>query len=189
MPSNQSSFKQHLMWVAYIVGFLTVIEAVNMLTRRMFNQYSIYPRDLDFIAFIFTAPFLHGSFSHFASNVFTLAVFSVLVLQFGGKRFIQVSLGLIIITGLMVWGLGRSSYHLGASGVIYGYFGYLVLAGFLSNRLSLMAISVIVAFFYGGMIWGVLPSQPYISWESHLFGFIAGLVLAYIFRSKRTAPV
>ncbi|MBF7074818.1 rhomboid family intramembrane serine protease [Glaciecola sp. MH2013] len=191
MPINtpttaKSDLKRHVMWVAYLVGVLTLIEALNMLTGRMFNQYSIYPRDLDFLAFIFTAPFLHANFGHFASNVITLAIFAVLLLQFGASRFIQVSVGLVILTGLLVWGLGRPAYHLGASGVIYGYFGYLVLAGFLSKRLSLMAISVAVAFFYGGMIWGVLPSQPYISWESHLFGFVAGLFLAYIFRTKRS---
>ena len=185
---KKSSFHQHIIWVAYLVGFLAIIEAINMLSGRMLNHYSIYPRDLDFLAFIFTAPFLHGDFSHFASNVTTLAIFALLLLQFGGIRFIQVSVGLIILTGLAVWGLGRESYHLGASGVIYGYFGYLVVAGFLSKRLSLMFISLAVAFFYGGMVWGVLPSQPYISWESHLFGFIAGLILAYLFRPKQALP-
>ncbi len=180
-----TTLKQQLVWVSYVVGLLIVIEAVNMLTGRYFNQFSIFPRELSHIAYIFTAPFLHANFAHFASNVVTLAIFSVLLLQFGGKRFITVSFGLIVLTGLMVWTMGRGSFHLGASGVIYGYFGYLVLAGFLSKKLSQIIISVIVAFFYGGMIWGVLPSHPYISWESHLFGFIAGLGLAWFLRKRK----
>lgn len=181
---SPTTLKQQVVWVSYIVGFLLVIEAINMLTGRYFNQFSIYPRDLSYLAYIFTSPFLHGSFGHFASNAITLGVFSILLMQFGGKRFMTVSFGLIIITGLLVWMFGRASFHLGASGVIYGYFGYLLLAGFLSKRFFQMIISVLVAFFYGGMIFGVLPSQPYISWESHLFGFLAGICLAWFLRPR-----
>lgn len=181
---SPTTLKQQLVWVSYIVGLLLIIEAVNMLTGRYFNQFSIYPRSLTHLPYIFTAPFLHANFTHFTSNVVTLAIFSLLLLQFGGKRFIIVSLGLIVLTGLMVWTLGRGSFHLGASGVIYGYFGYLVLAGFLNRNWFQIVISVTVAFFYGGMILGVLPNQPYISWESHLFGFIAGLCLAWFLRKR-----
>jgi len=95
------------------------------------------------------------------------------------------TLGLIIGTGLLVWLFGRNAYHLGASGIIYGYFGFLVLAGFLSRKIGLMLISVLVAVFYGAMVWGVLPSQPYISWESHFFGFVCGLLLAWFLRKAR----
>ncbi|MDG1255024.1 MAG: rhomboid family intramembrane serine protease [Glaciecola sp.] len=80
---------------------------------------------------------------------------------------------------------GRDGQHLGASGVVYGYFGYLVLAGWLSKRVWLALISVGVVFFYGGLIWGVLSTQSYISWESHLFGFVSGLFLAYQFRQSK----
>jgi membrane associated rhomboid family serine protease len=181
---SPTSLKQQLTWVSYIVGFLIVIEAVNMLTGRSFNQYSIFPRELSHLAYIFTAPFLHANLTHFASNVVSLAIFSFLLLQFGAKRFITVSFALIVLTGLLVWAFGRPSFHLGASGVIYGYFGYLVFAGFLSKRFFLIMISILVAFFYGGMIWGVLPNRPYISWESHLFGFVAGLCLAWVLRKR-----
>ena len=122
---------------------------------------------------------------HFLSNIFTLSVFTFLLLQFGERKYFVVTVALIIGTGLLVWLFGRSAYHLGASGVIYGYFGFLLLGGFLSKKPGLMLISVLVVFFYGAMVWGVLPTQPYISWESHLFGFIMGLVLAWILRKKR----
>jgi membrane associated rhomboid family serine protease len=88
------------------------------------------------------------------------------------------------MTGLLVWVFARDARHLGASGILYGYFGYLLLAGFLSKRIWLALISVMVLIFYGSMIWGVLPSQPFISWESHLFGFVSGLYLAWVLRKK-----
>jgi membrane associated rhomboid family serine protease len=181
---SPTSLKKQLTWLSYIIGFLLVIEVINMLSARYFSQFSIYPRSLSHLPYIFSAPFLHANLTHFASNAVSLAIFSFLLLQFGAKRFITVSFALIILTGLLVWAFARPSFHLGASGVIYGYFGYLVLAGFLSKRFFLIIISVLVAFFYGGMIWGVLPSRPYISWESHLFGFIAGLCLAWVLRKR-----
>jgi membrane associated rhomboid family serine protease len=184
MPQSQSLLTKHLSIVAYIFITVLVIEIINLFTGRILNQFSIVPRSFYSLPFIFTAPFLHASIQHFLSNVVTLCVFTFLLLQFGERKFFTLSLGLVIGTGLLVWLFGRNASHLGASGIIYGYFGFLLLAGFLSKKLGLILISVLVAFFYGTMVWGVLPSQPYISWESHLFGFITGLFLAWFLNKK-----
>ncbi len=185
MPKNNQRLKSQFRYVLYIFIALSVIEIINLLTGRVINQYSIVPRSLPSLPYIFTAPFLHANLQHFLSNIFTLCIFCFLLLQFGGKRFIVVSISLIIGTGILVWLFGRTAYHLGASGIIYGYFGYLVLAGLFSKKLMLLLISILVAFFYGAMVWGVLPSQPYVSWESHLFGFTTGITLAwYLAKTK-----
>ena len=102
-------------------------------------------------------------------------------LQHGIKRYVLVSLWLILATGVLVWLFGRSAIHVGMSGVVYGYFGYLVLAGFLSKEPKLILISLAVIVFYGGMIVGVVPEKAFVSWESHLFGFISGLAAAKMF--------
>ncbi|MFT4653133.1 MAG: membrane associated rhomboid family serine protease [Kangiellaceae bacterium] len=185
MPQSRSVLKRHLSIVGCVFVALLVIEIINLFTGRLLSQFSIVPRSFSSLPFIFTAPFLHASVQHFISNIVTLCVFTFLLLQFGERKFFVLSLGLVIGTGLLVWLFGRTASHLGASGVIYGYFGFLLLAGFLSKKLSLILISVLVAFFYGTMVWGVLPSQPYISWESHLFGFITGLFLAWLLTKKR----
>lgn len=184
MLQSKTLLKKRLKIVIYVFILLLIIEVVNFFTARVLNQFSIVPRSISSLPFIFTAPLLHASVQHFLSNIVTLCVFMFLALQYGERKFVKLSLGLIIITGLLVWLFGRNAYHVGASGVIYGYFGFLVLAGFLSRHLGLMSISVMVAFFYGAMVWGVLPSQPYISWESHLFGFMAGLCLAWLLRKQ-----
>ncbi|GAB56114.1 rhomboid-like protein [Glaciecola punicea ACAM 611] len=185
MPQSKSLLKKRLLIVGYIFVALLIIEVINIFTGRLLNQFSIVPRALYSLPFIFTAPLLHATLQHFLSNIATLCVFVFLVLQFGERKFVTLSLGLVIGTGLLVWLFGRNAFHLGASGVIYGYFGFLLLAGFLSKKLVLILISVLVAIFYGTMVWGVLPNQPYISWESHLFGFVSGLYLAWLLTKRR----
>lgn len=185
MKNSTLTFKQQITWVATIAGVILVIEIINLLSGRVLNQFSIYPREIQSIGFIFTSPLLHASFQHFISNFLTLCIFSFLMLEFGKRTFINATFFIIVITGLLVWLFGRTAFHLGASGVVYGYFGYLLLAGFFSKKIHLIAISVMVVIFYGGLIWGVLPGQPMVSWESHLFGFNAGVLLAYLKFKKR----
>jgi membrane associated rhomboid family serine protease len=187
MVARSQSFAKQIKWVAVICLLLVLIEAINLLTNRSLNSFSIYPRNLSSLPYIISAPWLHGSLSHFLSNIVSLSVFAFLLLQYGKRRFIKVSIGIVVICGMLVWVFGRSAYHLGASGVVYGYFGYLVLAGVLSKKVSLILISLAIGFLYGGIIWGVLPIMPGVSWESHLFGFIAGLILAYWFRKSPLA--
>jgi membrane associated rhomboid family serine protease len=172
---NASTSKQQIRFVFAIFLLITAIEVINLLTGRVLNQLGTIPRYVPGLRGIILGPLLHGSLQHYFSNIVPLCIFSYLMLQYGLKRYMQLTLWIILITGLLVWLFGRPATHIGASGVIYGYFGYLILAGFLSGKFKLMIVSVLVAFFYGGLIFGVLPSTPFVSWESHLFGFIAGL--------------
>lgn len=184
MQDKAPPFKKQLISLAWLIGLMLVVELMNLLSGRMLTGFGIIPRSAESLPYIFTAPFIHGSLSHFLSNMLTFSVFVLLLFQFGTKRFVYISLLLIVMTGLTVWLLGRNASHIGASGIIYGYFGFLVLAGIISRRLVLSLISVFVAIFYGAMIFGVLPSSPYVSWESHLFGFLSGIVLAITMREK-----
>ena len=98
--------------------------------------------------------------------------------QYGVKRYFYITGFLMLCIGVSVWLFARPAMHIGASGLVYGYLGFLVLGGLIAGRIKLIVISIVVAFFYGGLIFGVLPSQGFISWESHLFGFVAGLFAA-----------
>jgi membrane associated rhomboid family serine protease len=172
------NFKQQIKWVVIVLAVVSVIEIINFLTGRMLNQLGNIPRYVPGLKGIIFGPFLHGSLQHFFSNIIPLGIFTYLMLQYGTKRYLLVTLWIVLLSGLLVWLFGRSASHIGASGLIYGYFGYLVVAGFLSKRFKLLAISLLVAFFYGGLIFGVMPTTPFVSWESHLFGFIAGIIAA-----------
>ena len=172
-------FKQQLNIVITLVAILTIIEVINFLTFRSLVQFGILPRNLLSLPFIFTAPFIHGGLWHFFSNIIPLGVFSFLLLQHGKTRFYMVTVTCILLTGISVWLFARSASHVGASGLIYSYFGYLLFAGIISRELKLIVISIVVGFIYGGMVFGVLPVHAYVSWESHLFGLLSGIICAF----------
>lgn len=170
--------KQQIKWVVGVLVVISAIEIINLLTGRALNQFGNFSRHVPGLKGILFGPFLHASLHHFFSNLIPLAVFTYLMLQYGTKRYWLVTLWIVLLSGSLVWLFGRSASHIGASGLIYGYFGFLLVAGFLSRSFKLLAISLIVAFFYGGLIFGVMPTRPFVSWESHLFGFIAGVIAA-----------
>lgn len=174
--SNAAKFK----WVLLLMALLAVLEVFNLLTQRSLTQFGNYPRLIQGLPGIALGPWVHGSLQHFFSNILPFGLFSFLLLQYGVKRYLWASGFIILSTGLLVWLFGRSAVHIGASGLIYGYFAFLLLAGFINGKPKLILISVTVGFFYGGLVFGILPSSPYISWESHLFGFISGLIAARI---------
>ncbi len=171
--------KKQLRFLAVITALLIALEAINVLTANSLNQFGLVPRSLHHLGYIFTAPFLHGSPAHLMTNLVPLLLFMWLSLQWGTRTFTLTTLTIFILAGLAVWLFGRQAYHIGASGVVYGYFGFLVLGGFISKKIPYIIISVLVAILYGGMLVGVLPSKSFISFEYHLFGFISGLIAAW----------
>ncbi|WP_143730012.1 rhomboid family intramembrane serine protease [Microbulbifer sp. GL-2] len=172
--------RNSIKWVVAIFSVLATIEIINILTGRSLNYFGLIPRSASHLPHIFSAPLLHGSLWHFLSNILTLCIFSFLVLQYGVKTYLKVTLAIIIATGLTVWLFARGGNHLGSSSVVYGYLGFLLLAGFISKHFSRLIISIFVGLAYGGLILGVLPQGNYISWESHLFGFIFGILSAKV---------
>jgi membrane associated rhomboid family serine protease len=106
----------------------------------------------------------------------------------GMGTFIGVSLLIIVLGGLGVWLLAPgNSIHIGASGLIFGYIGYLLARGYFERSFGSLAIAAVVALVYGGALWGVLPTDPRISWQGHLFGFLAGVATAGLLRPQPTS--
>lgn len=160
-------------------ALLILIEVINIFTANALNQFGVIPRSLSHLPYIFTAPFLHGSPSHLMANLIPLLLFMWLTMQWGTRTFVIATLSALMVGGLGVWLFGRGAIHIGASGMVYGYFGFLVLAGFKSKKIKYLVISVLVAALYGGMLVGILPTSKFISFEYHLFGFIGGLIAAW----------
>ncbi|NOX18175.1 MAG: rhomboid family intramembrane serine protease [Chlorobi bacterium] len=144
----------------------------------------LYPHKTSGLIGIFTAPLIHGGFNHLFSNSLPILILGTTILYFYPKSAKAVIAGVYLLPGIFVWFFGRESYHIGASGMIYGFVTFLFFSGVIKRDRRSIAISLIVTFLYGGLIWGVLPVKEGISWEYHLFGAIWGIIFAIVYRKK-----
>ncbi len=129
-------------------------------------------------------PFIHGSWSHLASNTIPLLVLGFMMIYFYHHIAYRILMMIWLIDGCGVWLIGRESYHIGASGIVYGMASFLVFSGVLRRNRQLLAVALVVVFIYGGMIWGMFPYVTDVSWEAHLVGFAAGVYFAYHYRNQ-----
>ncbi len=137
---------------------------------------------------VLTAPFMHADFNHLLSNSLPFLVLGSLVAFSGTARFIWTTLIVMVVSGVGVWLFsGPQTLTVGASGLIFGYFGYTVLRGIVERKTIDIVIMICVIIFYSSLIWGVLPQQEGISWQAHLFGFLGGLFSAWVL-PKREKP-
>lgn len=174
--------------LATVVSIFWIVFILNeVIFGRKLNAFGILPHNFVGLRGILFAPFLHGNFYHIAANTAPFIVLGWLVMLRNIKDFYFVSLMSAFVGGLGTWLFGRNSIHIGASGVIFGYFGYLLFRGYFEKSFVSIAISMAIAIGYGGMIWGVLPTRSYISWEGHLFGFIGGIIAAKLLSPSKTA--
>ena len=160
------------------VALLWGIECINALLNHRLNRWGILPRTLTGLVGIPLSPFLHGSFAHLILNTVPLVTLGSFVAFYGTRLFLAVSLWIMLLSGAALWLLGRPAYHVGASSVIFGYFGYLVARGWYERSIAALLVALLTLGLYGGMVWGVLPTRFYISWEGHLFGLLAGVLVA-----------
>ena len=161
-----------------IVAWL--VSAFNFwLFGRSLNRWGIRPRVASGLWTIPLCPFLHGSWSHLESNTLYFLIFGGLILLRDPADFAVVSWVALITSGLGIWIFGKTlSTHVGASGVIFGYLGFLLVRGYFDNNLSSMLLTGVAFFFYGKFLWELLPLRAKISWEGHLFGFSGGILAA-----------
>jgi len=152
----------------------------NLLLHGQLSQYGIIPRYLGGLPGIIWAPFLHGSFKHLAANTVPLFVLGAILCARNKREFIFVAVGGIILGGGLTWLFARNASHIGASGLIFCFFGYLASLACFNRTIGTLLLSVVCIVGYGGMLRGVLPGSVAISWESHAAGLVAGVVLAWL---------
>ncbi|HLO50300.1 MAG TPA: rhomboid family intramembrane serine protease [Kamptonema sp.] len=167
-----------LMWIIEIIDWF-------LLGGRL-NAYGVRPRSIVGLRGILFMPFLHGNFAHLAANTLPFITFGWLIMLRETSDFFLVSAITMLVSGIGVWLTGSPySIHIGASGLIFGYFGFLLLRGYFERSFMSIVLSVFVGFLYGGLIWGVLPSQPGVSWQGHLFGFVGGVLAAQLLGRRK----
>jgi membrane associated rhomboid family serine protease len=176
---------------AKILGsFVSIFWVVEIIDRFVFrgalDRFGIQPHNFVGLRGILFAPFLHGNFAHLIGNTIPFIILGWLVMLQETSDFFIVTLFTMFVGGMGVWIFGSPlSVHIGASILIFGFLGFLLLRGFFQRNLPSIAISIVVALLYGGLIWGVLPLDPRISWQGHLFGFIGGAIAAKLIAREK----
>jgi membrane associated rhomboid family serine protease len=162
------------------LGFVASIWIIHFVAMFLpfIQNYGIVPRTATGLVGVVSSPFLHGSWSHLYANTGSLLIFGIALSLLESKKYLSIVVKVVVLGGLMTWLMGRSANHIGASGLVFGLFGYLLLVGFFKRNLKYILVSLIMLVSYGGIVFGVLPGQSGISWEQHLFGFVSGGLVA-----------
>lgn len=185
--------KSSAAWILGLGAIMWLLEIVDtVVLSGALDRYGIAPRSLDGLLGILAAPFLHGGFGHLISNTAPLVIFSALIMLKSKREWLWASALSVLGAGVGTWLFGAAgSVHIGASGLVFGLFGYLLLSGIFERRWLAIVLSLFVGITYGSMLFGAVPFMvgPGISWEGHLFGFIGGGMASWMAhgngRSKR----
>lgn len=186
---QSESDKQRALKSILIPGGFVILLWLILIVQQIFNldfpsELGLFPREPLGLIGIFTSPLIHGGFPHLISNSLPIFFLGAGILYFYPETAIKILSIIYVFTGLLVWLFARPVYHIGASGLIYGFAAFLFFSGIFKRDNRSIGLALLVTFLYGGMVWGILPGQPGISWESHFFGGITGIVCAFIFRKK-----
>ena len=183
------TFLARLAALAVFVGVLWVVQAVNWATGYGLNfTFGLIPREVEGLDGIAGMPLLHTGFDHLISNTPPLLVMGALLAATATRALVAVNAVVVGLGGALVWLFGRTAVHVGASGIVFGWFGFLVVRGFVDRSPVTLGAAVVIGVLYGTLIWGVLPGRPGLSWEAHLFGFLAGAAAAILVPTRVHAP-
>lgn len=162
-----------IMWTTHLFQFVFNISFIKL---------GVLPKTYIGLKGIFLSPFIHKDWSHLINNSYPILVLGTLLFYSYKKIAYRIFFLLFIFSGVFLWMIGRQSFHIGASGIIYSLASFLFFSGIIRKNPPLTAISLVVLFLYGSMIWGLFPINKFSSWEGHLSGFITGLVISILFR-------
>jgi membrane associated rhomboid family serine protease len=168
-------------WLVFIVDYAGLF-AWDM------SRLGILSGSVEGLVGVIFSPFIHSSFSHLLSNTLPLLILIWFLFYFYSKIAFGAFACLWLSNGFLTWMIGRGSYHVGASGLVFALFFFLFFSGIFRRHIPLVAVSLIVAFIYGSTVWSMFPFAEMIdisiSWEGHLSGAISGLIFALVFRKQ-----
>ncbi len=184
---SRQEIKTQAIILATFVAIFWLLEILDQFVfRGSLDIFGIIPHQVIGLRGILFAPFLHGDFSHLIANTVPFLILGWLVMLQETSDFFVVTGLTMLVGGLGVWLFAAPrSIHIGASILIFGYLGFLLLRGYFQRNIPSILLSILVFLLYGGTIWGVLPSRPGISWQGHLFGFLGGVLAAKLIATEK----
>jgi membrane associated rhomboid family serine protease len=182
LKAEKSKMFHTFFFPVLFIFLLWLVKFIEIVFDYPLYNLGVYPRHIKGILGVFTSPLIHADFGHLVSNSIPLLVLGAGLFYYYRTVAYKIFFLILFATGFWVWVSARPSYHIGASGVVYGLATFMFVSGAIKKNMSLAAFSLVVVFLYGNLIWGVLPVMPHISWESHLMGAIAGVVMAFYYK-------
>lgn len=182
MNDDKNKFVKSILIPAGFVLLLWLIKVFEILSGFQLGFLGIWPGKITGLIGIITAPLIHSGFDHLFSNSLPVLVLGTGLIYFYKDSWLKVTSFIYLLTGILVWLFARPSYHIGASGLIYGFVAFLFFSGIIRRDKRAITLALLVTFLYGSLVWGLLPLQKEISWESHIFGALSGIVAAFLFR-------
>jgi membrane associated rhomboid family serine protease len=164
--------------------FLWLVKIIEIVFNFNFVRFTLFPKTIHGLTGILISPLVHSDINHLAANSLPVFLLALGIFYFYKNASFKVFLIIYILPDIAVWLFGRPAYHIGASGLIYGFASFLFFSGLIRREPRSIALALLVIFLYGSMIWGVLPLDKKISWESHLYGALTGIACAFIFRKS-----
>ncbi|MEP7265787.1 MAG: rhomboid family intramembrane serine protease [Bacteroidota bacterium] len=184
MISEQKKILNSFYIPVFFVMILWIVKIAENVTGTVLTEYGVFPRQIDGLIGVLTMPFIHANYQHLISNSIPLIILGSSLIYFYRQSAMKVFLLIYFLHSFWLWLGGRESYHIGASGLVYGLASFLFFSGIIRRHIQLMAISMLVVFLYGGMIWGIFPLFIGVSWEAHLAGSLAGVLCAWVYRKE-----
>ncbi|MFH9062391.1 rhomboid family intramembrane serine protease [Streptomyces coeruleorubidus] len=178
--------KLMLAWIA----LLWLLEVVDVVSGHALDGLGVTPRTPSELVDVVPSAFIHFGFAHLAANTVPLLVLGFLAALAGMRRFLLVCALIVLVDGLGVWLIAPGHTNTaGASGLIFGLFGFLLVSGFVERRPWGVLVGILIAAIWGGSILaGLAPTQAGVSWQGHLLGLLAGVAAAFVFRRRATPP-
>jgi len=165
--------------VSWVIGLLWIIQILNSAANNVLCVLGIIPRHPIGLFGILFAPFIHAGFNHLFFNSIPFFLLLTFMLTFGLDQTVCATLTIVVLGGLGVWLFGRKSIHVGASGLIMGYMGFIMYKGYYAANISSLIVGVVSFYYLGSILFSLIPTGGRSSWEGHLFGFLAGIFAAH----------
>jgi len=185
---EKRKFYGSMVFPGLLIILLWVIKTIEVAFNISFAEYGLLPQTIQGLRGILFSPLLHADWAHLSSNSVPLFLLSSALFYYYGKKAMTIFILCWLVTGLWVWVFaGDTGTHIGASGVVYALATFHFTGGLLRREPRMMAFSMLVAFLYGGLVWGISPDffpGKNISWQSHLLGGLAGILIAFAYRSE-----
>lgn len=188
MEEERKRFIYSMVFPAFFLLLIWAVKFFEMTMDLSFVEGGVYPRRASGLKGILFSPLIHGDWKHLLDNSLPVFILSLALFYFYRDIAFRIWFLIYFISGLLLWGIGRQAYHIGSSGIIYGLAAFLFISGIIRKVRSLMAISLLVVFWYGSLVWGLLPFDFKVSFEAHLTGAVSGVLLSVFYRDQGPAP-